>query len=129
MSAADVADHVAWLDYVKALWPVVVGLSALLSSVVVLWLSSRYATLKSHGDLVEKVSKHGDRITKVEELCAQTPTRQELQEDIAELGERMSAVETQVTSGFEGMRDQQRTTNDYLHLIIEKGLGSAGGRK
>ena len=140
VAATAFADHVFWLDYVKALWPVVVGLSALLTSFVVLWLSSRYLTLAKFTDyrddaeaesdkMLEVQRGHEARLVQVELLCAQSPTRQELQEDIAELAERMGGLETGLRVGLEGVRKQVEdtntrvaTTNDYLHLIIEKSM-------
>ena len=121
-----------WLEYVRALWPVVVALSLLISSVFVLWLSSRYVTKAVVDGVTAKLvsfeldlGKHDVRIRQLEDQFASAPTRQELQDDISRLSAEMEGVKT----GQLGIQNQLKTTNDYLHTLIENGLKVASGAR
>lgn len=114
-----------WVDYVTKLWPIVVTTAGLLATGMLLALATRFASVKALTDLATtvadlKISKEGHetRICALEQTASQSPTRQELQDEIAGLGERMRGVEV----GMDGLAGQLRTANEYLHTLIERGL-------
>jgi chromosome segregation ATPase len=107
-----------WLDYLAKLWPIVVVLSTIFGALIGVWLSSRYAPRQEFERLKNTVFEHTTQIATLEDTLKSSPTRQELQDDIAQLAERIRGLET----GVSGMRDQLSTTNNYLHTLIEKGL-------
>ena len=115
----------SWVSFFHQIWPVVVTVTALLTGAVLLGLATRFATVSSFKELTKKVEKsrndlddHETRLKMVERHCSEPPTRVELQEDIAELSERMKGVEV----GMQGVNSQLGTTNTYLHTLIERGL-------
>jgi Protein of unknown function (DUF2730) len=120
-----------WLEYVRALWPVVVGISLFFSGIVGLWLSSKFVAKPSLDAISTKLdaakliaADHSARLLHLEESFQSAPTRQELQDDISNLSARLSALE----AGQRGIEAQLKTTNNYLHTLVENGL-KAGGRK
>lgn len=121
---------VIWLEYVKALWPVVGGVAALLTLFGVLWLRTKFTPLEDHRQIASKVSAletagaaHEERLRSLESYANQAPTRQELQDDIGKLAERMAGME----AGLRGVSKELHTTNSYLHSLIDRGL--QGGAK
>ena len=114
-----------WLDYVRALWPVVSGVSAALLVLIGLWLRSKFTPIDDHRALAVRVteaeSKAKAQSTEIEHVKTQldvAPTRQELQDDISNLGSRMAGVETAIR----GVDKRLETQNTYLHSLIEQGL-------
>jgi flagellin-like hook-associated protein FlgL len=114
-----------WLEYIRTFWPIGVAVSVLVAGILVLWLKSGFATRdginKVHGrlDLLSDAkTSHAERIKHLEDAFGSAPTRHELQEDIAALSARMSAVE----AGMGGIQNQLKTTNNYLHTLVENGL-------
>lgn len=116
---------VGWADWIRAIWPILVVVVGGLCTGIYLGLAMRFPSVSSFDRLKARVDKLEDeriddagRIKRLEELCSAAPTRVELQEDIGELGERMAGVEGKM----DGVHDQLRTTNTYLHTLIERGL-------
>ncbi len=121
------ANAVSWPDWIRAIWPILVVVIGAIGTGLYLGLAVRFPTvaafqqLKNRVDTMEReTSDIGSRVKRVEELCIAAPTRVELQEDIAELGERLSSMEGEM----KGVATQLGTTNRYLHTLIERGLGS-----
>lgn len=119
-----------WLEYVKALWPVIGGIFALLTLFGVLWLRTKFTPLEDHRLVATKVATleresaaQEERLKALETHVTQAPTRQELQDDIAKLAERMAGME----AGLRGFSKELHTTNSYLHSLIDRGL--QGGAK
>lgn len=107
-----------WLDYIAKLWPIVVVLSGIFGALIGVWLSSRYAPRQEFERLKNTVFEHTTQIATLEDTLKISPTRQELQEDISKLAERIGGLEAGVT----GMRHELGTTNNYLHTLIDRGL-------
>jgi hypothetical protein len=119
-----------WLEYIRTFWPIGVAVSCLVAGILVLWLKSGFATRESinkvHGridGIAVSTSSNGERIKHLEDAFGSSPSRHELQEDIAALSARMSAVE----AGMGGIQNQLKTTNNYLHTLVENGLKGARG--
>lgn len=122
----------AFVDYVSKLWPVVLTTAGLIASGVLLALATRFASVKALSSLSAKVGEHSTslethatRLAQLEASASQSPTRQELQGDIAQLSERMRGMETAfngVEREFEGVGKQLDTANRYLEMVIERGL-------
>lgn len=113
------------LEWVRALYPVAASLISLVAAIAVVWLSSRFVSWPKFSALnadMERlrlqVTEHGRQIRHLEEHAKESPTRVELQDDIAQLSARMAGVEV----GMRGVSNQLSTTNSYLHTLIEKGL-------
>lgn len=112
------------IEWFRAAWPVIASLASILSILGMAWLSTKFAPLNKHEALVRTVDDHTTRLRVLEEHLEASPTRQELQEDISELGERMSGVE----AGLRGMTGELRSTNQLIHTLIDKAIPPAGGR-
>lgn len=127
--AADVqpTSAVGWADWIRAIWPILVVVVGGICTGIYLGLAMRFPSVSSFDRLKARVDKLEDaqigddaKIKRLEELCSAAPTRVELQDDIAELGERMSGIEGEM----KGVAGQLGTTNTYLHTLIERGLRS-----
>lgn len=121
--------NAGWLEYVKVFWPIMGGVAALLTLFGVLWLRTKFTPLEDHRLVSAKVAAletssaaHEERLKAVEGHAHQAPTRQELQDDIAKLAERMAGME----AGLKGVGKELQTHNSYLHSLIEQGLKGAG---
>ncbi|WP_160299135.1 DUF2730 family protein [Sphingomonas sp. SRS2] len=119
------APAVAWSDWIRAIWPILVTVIGAVGAGLYLGLAMRFPSVSAFNSLKSTVygmkdqqTKDEGRLKRLEELCGETPTRIELQEDIAELGERMSGLEGEM----KGVGQQLGTTNTYLHTLIERGL-------
>lgn len=115
-------------DWIRAFWPIAMVGGGLVITGVLLALGTRFApaaafnALRSRVDKLERDCTVLDlRAGDLEKVVVSSPTRLELQEDIAELGERMKGVEATLA----GVGTQLGTTNTYLHTLIEKGLRAA----
>ena len=123
----------AWLDTIRELWPVITALAGIAVVIATLWLRSKFTPIEDHRGLAKRVgalethaSGIDERVKHAEALLTQAPTRQELQEDIAALGARMTGVEARIDMGFDSINTRLATTNDYLHSLIERGLSTGG---
>jgi hypothetical protein len=120
------------------MWPIAVIITPVIVGAGILWLKTQFPTkgeltaherevqtdLKKHTDRFEagsrKFAEHDKRLALVEEECKSVPTRQSLQGELSQLSQRMRGVEV----GFESVGRQLGTTNDYLKIIVDKGLKS-----
>lgn len=125
-SSSQPSSAVEWSDWIRAIWPILVVVVGGICTGIYLGLAMRFPSVSSFNRLKARVDQLEDdriddaaRIKRLEELCSAAPTRVELQEDIAELGERMSGIEGEM----KGVSAQLGTTNTYLHTLIERGLG------
>ncbi len=123
----------AWLDTIRELWPLITALAGIAVVIATLWLRSKFTPIEDHRAVVKRVgvlethaSGIDERVKHAEALLNQAPTRQELQEDIATLGARMTGVEARIDMGFDSINTRLATTNDYLHSLIERGLNTGG---
>lgn len=118
-----------WLEYIRVFWPVFLGAGTFVMLFGLLWLRSKFTPIEEHKAVAKRVTDleslttgQDQRIAHVEGAMEQAPTRQELQDDIGELASRMTGVET----GLQGIDARLKTQNDYLHLLVEKGLRTGG---
>jgi hypothetical protein len=111
-----------WLEWFRAVYPVIITLVSLAGLGVVLWLGTKFAAKTTVDKLSEGQASHETRIQLLEEHNIASPTRAELHEEMSGLGQRMAGVE----SALKGFSKQIDTTNSYLHTVIEKALG--GGK-
>ena len=114
-----------WLEYFKAFSGPGMWLVGLLGSALMLWISSKTASKADLEKIEVKLSAQGltvasntERLNHIEELFESAPTRQELQEDISRLAERIAALEASIS----GVGKQIETLSAYLHSLVEKGL-------
>ncbi len=134
-------DSSTFLEWLRAIYPVLVTLISLAGFVLVLWLGTKFASKKdveqinakldglaskkSVTELCGVVDSHDKKVALLEQSINAEPTRQQLHDELSVLASRMSGLE----QGVRGMGDQLRTTNQYLHTIIEKSVPPAtGGR-
>lgn len=113
----------SWLEWFRALYPVALTLFGVVGSCVFLWLIKNFVTLTEHAKITDKVSGHGTRLTLLEDKIEASPTRQNLHNEIGELGERMASVET----GIKGLSKQSATTQDYVKMLVDNSI--KGNRK
>lgn len=114
----------SWLEWFRALYPAIVTLVSLAGLGVLLWLGTQFAS-KSKVDLLDKTSAdHETRLQLLEEAVEQSPTKQELHDEISGLKANMAAA----MARLDAIGTQLKTTNDYLHTLIDKAMGT-GGRK
>lgn len=133
------------LDYIRAFWPVLTGLTPIAIAAVVLWLRSQFASKQEAAtkasllsvedrtvSLLERIDArlergdrnfedHSRRIALLEQASREKPSRHELAQDITLLLARMSRVEAEI----QGVGRQLGTTNDYLSTLVERGLDRA----
>lgn len=114
----------SWLEWFRTLYPALVTLVSLAGLCILLWLGTKFAS-KAAVDRLDKTSAdHETRLQLLEEAVEQSPTKQELHEEISGLKTNMAAAMAKI----DAIGDQLKTTNDYLHTLIDRAMG-AGGRK
>lgn len=108
------------------LWPVITALSPILFGAGLLYLRTQFPTKADFDKLATTVTSLSNNLTAtttaVDHLAQEqesAPTRIELMNQIATLGGRVSGME----GSLKGISSQLETTNDYLRIIIENGLG------
>jgi uncharacterized protein YlxW (UPF0749 family) len=122
----------SWLEWFRALYPVVVTLVSLAGLGIFLWLASKFVTKVDHEQAKTKADTkfsvletyridHETRLKLLEELVEASPTRQELHNEISDLAERMSAVE----AGMKSIGKQLGTTNNLLQTLLENAIQGA----
>lgn len=103
-----------WLEWFRAVYPVIVSIISLAGFGGVLWLGTKFAAKTQVERIDLKLIEHHTRLALLEDHIEAAPTRQQLHEEIGGLAERMSALET----GIKGMGRQLDTANNYLHSLI-----------
>lgn len=114
------------LNLLIDLWPILSAITPLLFGAGFLYLRTQFPTKADFDSLAKTVTAIGDKMlvttSAVDHLAQEqesAPTRVELMNRIAELGGRVSKME----GSLSGISSQLDTTNDYLKVIIERGLG------
>ena len=113
------------LDLIIQLWPIASTLTPVILLAGFYWLKDKFPTKEQFDGLVTKVDEietsqvemRGNVQTLMDDRDAQ-PTRIELMKAMGVLAERVSAME----GGVEGIGHQLETTNDYLKILIDRGL-------
>lgn len=137
-----------FLDIFKVAWPIAVTLLPIILSAGILWLRSQFPTKveleavradvaaklkETEARLTGKIDAHDERLdigskkmaeldkraSIVEEECRQAPSRNTLQTELSSINARVRGVEAYL----EGTKRELGTLNDYLHTLIERGLG------
>ena len=107
-----------WLEILRTFWPIVVVATGVFTTVAVFYLRAGFAARPEHDRLAGRVADHERRLTGLEQAAKESPTRQELQENISGLAERMAGVEAEL----KGVSKQMGTQNQLLGALIERGL-------
>lgn len=114
------------LNILIELWPILSAITPLLFGAGFLYLRTQFPTKADFDSLAKTVNEIGDKMlvttSAVDHLAQEqesAPTRVELMNRIADLGGRISRMEGSVS----GISNQLETTNDYLKIIVENGLG------
>ena len=110
---------IGWLEWFRAVYPVLVTLVSLAGLGCVLWLGTKFASKASVEELGRTRADHETRIQLLEEHNDASPTRAELHAELSALAAQMSGMQSSLT----GVVNQLNTTNTYLHTVIEKSLG------
>jgi hypothetical protein len=114
----------SWLEWVRTLYPAVVTLVSLAGLCILLWLGTKFASKATVDRLHTTSIDHETRLQLLEETVEQSPTKQELHEEISGLKSNMAAAMAKI----DAIGTQLKTTNDYLHTLIDKAMGNGGRR-
>ena len=121
-----------WLTLIQVAWPIAVILMPLILATGFLWLKTQLAT-KAELKIVEgkidghvkrfergsaKFSDHDKRIALVEEECASTPTKNDLNQGLSIVSGRISGLEASI----KGLLTSSQTQHDYLRTLLENAL-------
>jgi hypothetical protein len=108
-----------------SLWPLVSQIAPLLFGIAIIYLRSQFPHKTDFAALAATVTALAEKLTansaSVEHLAKDqesAPNRIELMGRIAALEGRVSGVE----SGLQGIRHQLDTANDYLKILVDRGL-------
>lgn len=126
-----------WVDYIKYGWPIITGVAGFLVIVGAMWIKTNFVTRAEHRadrqaaeERERRIAEHDQRLSLLEAYQKQPPTRHDLGDGIAEVGERISKIEAivegidkRVNRELDSIGEQLRTFNSYLHTLIDKGLG------
>lgn len=111
----------ALLDF----WPIITALTPILLGAALLYLRTQFPTKADFDSLAGNVADLGNKLTAtttaVDHLAQEqdsAPTRIQLMEKIASVEGRVSGVERGLTS----IEAQLHTTNDYLKILVDRGL-------
>lgn len=114
-----------WFEAVERIYPFLVLIFSGGGALLLLWLATKFAgkpelaAACARIDQVEDgVSRHDARLQLLEAASNASPTRQELQRDMARLEARISGLD----SAIHGLNQRLGTFNDYLHTLVERGI-------
>lgn len=113
------------LNALIELWPVITALSPILFGAGLLYLRTQFPTKADFDVLAKTVTDLAINLTAtttaVDHLAQEqdsAPTRIQLMEKIASVEGRVSGVER----GLSSIEAQLHTTNDYLKILVDRGL-------
>lgn len=117
------------MSWLATYWPVVGGVFSIVSPIVmaafILWMKSQFATQQqveqqaARIDLLKEAQLLiAGRVQALEDDAKREPTRGQLGERLGGLAERLAGVE----KGLVSLERIGGTTNNYLELLVEKGL-------
>lgn len=114
-----------WLQLIIDLWPIASTITPIILLAGFFWLRTKFPLKEDFDKLAAIVGKLGDdqigcaaRLKAVEEELVSEPTSVQLMAQMTVMSNKVSRVEAQT----EGLQTQAATTNDYLQIIIERGL-------
>lgn len=111
-----------WVYIIDTFWGPVSVLVTVLGGGFTLWLLSKVPSKTDHDRLSTTVSNLDQRMVVVERHIEDSPTRAELQKDIADIQAQSSGIEQKVEQGFRGIEARDEVTQGLLNLLIAKGL-------
>jgi chromosome segregation ATPase len=126
---------VSWWQIIQVIWPIAATLTPLILLGGFAWLKTKFpsrADLKEHetelkavanvvSGLVTRMSTNENRIENVVRDLEREPTRAGLANSISDVRDRLGQVEASVRA----MHHQLETQNDYLHTLVQQGLGKS----
>jgi hypothetical protein len=114
------------ITFLSALWPILSAIGPIVLGVAMWWLQKQFPSKADFTVLSDKVDKvateqqaNAVRLDAIERDMDDPPTRLELLQQMAKLAAQIGQVEART----DGLGQQLRTANDYLQIIVEKGLG------
>jgi len=114
-----------WLLYIIDLWPILSSITPVILLAGFYWLRTKFPTKEDFDALAGKVAqlsvdqvKCSDAVEQLKLEQDDPPTRLELLEHMAKLSGRLHAVEATTA----GIAKQVDTSNDYLQILIERGV-------
>jgi hypothetical protein len=115
----------SWASIIIDLWPIASTITPLILLAGFFWLRTKFPLKEDFDKLVGIVDKMGDeqiacsaRLTAVEKDQISEPTRVQLMAGMNVLSGKVSRIEGQT----EGLQTQLSTANDYLQIIVERGI-------
>ncbi|WP_336973475.1 hypothetical protein [Sphingobium aromaticiconvertens] len=116
----------SWFSIVTDLWPIASTITPLILLAGFFWLRTKFPLKEDFDKLADIVDKLGDeqiacsaRLKAVENDQVSEPTRVQIMAQMTVMSNKVSRVEAQT----EGVQTQLRTANDYLQIMVERGLG------
>lgn len=114
-----------WLSTAVDLWPIASTITPIILLAGFFWLRTKFPLKEDFDKLADIVGKLGDeqiscsaRLKAVEDDQVSEPTRVQLLAQMTTMSNKVSRVEAQT----EGVQTQLQTANDYLQIIIERGI-------
>ncbi|HEX7820665.1 MAG TPA: hypothetical protein VF463_08595 [Sphingobium sp.] len=114
-----------WLSLLIDIWPVLSGATPIILMAGFYWLRTKFPTKEDFDKLQTTVTqlsvdqvKCNAAVVQLEAEHKESPTPIELMAQLATLAGRMSGVENRV----DGVGKQVETANDYLQILIERGI-------
>jgi len=117
----------SWASIIIDLWPIASTITPIILLAGFFWLRTKFPLKEDFDKLAEIVDKLGDeqiscsaRLKAVEDDQDSEPTRVQMLAQMTVMSNKVSRVEAQT----EGVQSQLKTANDYLQIIIERGMKS-----
>lgn len=114
-----------WVSLIIKLWPIASTITPIILLAGFLWLRQKFPSKEDFDTLRGKVdkltvdqAKTADAIKELKAGRDDPPTRVQLMAEMAVLAGRVSAVEAKV----DGVGNAVETSNDYLQILIERGV-------
>jgi hypothetical protein len=114
-----------WFKIIVDLWPIASTITPVILIAGFLWLRTKFPLKEDFDKLAANVKTLSDeqiscaaRLTAVEDDLDSEPTRVQLLAQMTVMSSKISRVEAQT----EGVQSQLATANDYLQIIIERGM-------
>lgn len=115
-----------WFNLILDLWPIASAIGPLVAALGFLWLRNKFP---DKADFTELCDKHdamkveqvrlADMVNRLANDQESAPTRYQLMQELAQMEGRIKGVE----AGLTGVASQLKTANDYLQILVERGLG------
>lgn len=115
----------SWLSLIVDLWPIASTITPVILLAGFLWLRQKFPSKEDFDALKLTVDKlkldqvaTTNAIKELKDERDDPPTRVQLMAEMGDLAERVSAME----AAFAGISAQLLTTNNYLQILIERGV-------